>query len=165
MGEWITKFGIVGVLAMGLLSILWKIGRPIVRIGGFLLLWLVAPVMSAIAAVIGWPALLGIALAAMVALVIAKFDVIRDFINGVWDSVTGYFSKKWTEALSWLEGKLKSVLLDGWVLSQDEASKQPEELGQKDPRNLWSKRSTNMGALQRPQSHALSQINNVVNHH
>src|SRR5690606_8413903 len=79
LGEWITKFGIVGVLATGLLSILWRIGKPIVRIGGFLLRWLVMPVLKAIAAVIGWPALLGIALAAMVALVIAKFDVIRDF--------------------------------------------------------------------------------------
>lgn len=163
LGEWITKFGIVGVLATGLLSILWRIGKPIVRIGGFLLRWLVAPVLSAIAAVIGWPALLGIALAAMVALVIAKFDVIRDFINGVWDNVTGYFSKKWTEVLSWLEDKLKSVLPEGWVLSKEEAAKLREDAGKNDPRNSWSRFGSNMGALQRPQSQALSQTNNVVN--
>ena len=163
LGEWITKFGIVGVLATGLLSILWRIGKPIVRIGGFLLRWLVAPVLSAIAAVIGWPALLGIALAAMVALVIAKFDVIRDFINGVWDNVTGYFSKKWTEVLNWLENKLKSVLPDGWVLSVDEAAKQREEVGKNDRRNPWRGYSPNMGALQQQQSYAATQTNSIVN--
>lgn len=158
LGEWITKFGIVAVLATGLLSILWRIGKPIIAMGGFLLRWLVMPILSAIAAVIGWPALLGIALAAMVALVLAKFDVIRDFINGVWDSVTGYFSKKWTEALNWLEGKLKAVMPEGWVLSDTDAAKQREEVGRK--LNPYADR---MGSLQRPQSYAPSQNNSIVN--
>ncbi len=159
LGEWITKFGIVAVLATGLLSILWRIGKPIIAMGGFLLRWLVMPILSAIAAVIGWPAILGIALAAMVALVIAKFDVIRDFINGVWDSVTGYFSKKWAEALNWLEGKLKAVMPEGWVLSKEDAAKQLEDVGKK-----LNPYAGQMGSLQRPQSnHAPSQNNSIVN--
>lgn len=180
LGKWVAKWGTLSVLATGLGLILWKIGKvfwgigklvwglgtllwglrgPLFAIGRFLLRWLVAPVLSAIAAVIGWPALLGIALAAMVALVIAKFDVIRDFINGVWDNVTGYFSKKWDEALKWLEGKLKSVLPDGWVLSKEEAAKQLEDVGRK-----LNPHAGQMGALQRPQSHyAPNQNNSIVN--
>lgn len=158
LGEWVSKWGTVGVLAYGLLTILRAIGRPIVAVGGFLLRWLVAPVLTAIAAVIGWPIAIGIALAAILIGVYNTFDSIKKYVDGIIDSITKYFTDKWDATLKWLETTLKKVLPEGWVVSGDAAQQQRDEAGRR-----LNPYAGNMGALQRPQSYSPSQNNSIVN--
>src|SRR5690606_38611722 len=50
--------------------------------------------------------------------------------------------------------KLKAVLPDSWVVSQEEGQKQRDDWAATDPRNIYR---PNMEALQRPQSFSPSQ--------
>lgn len=151
LGEWIAKLGTVGMLIWGL----WALLKPL---AGFVLRWIVAPITIAIAGVIGWPAVVAAAVAAIAAIIYTKFDSIKAFIDGIWDSVTHYFKNKWTATLGWLEGKLKEVLPEGWVLSNEKRDSMLENMGRR--QNPYA---DSMGALQRPQSFNSNQSNSIVN--
>jgi tape measure domain-containing protein len=154
LGDWVKKWGTVGILILGVGSALKSLMGPVVALGRVILMRIVAPLVGVFFAAFGWPGIIAAALVAIVGLMVAYWGDIERIIKGVWDTVTSYFSEKWTAALDWLEKKLKAILPDGWVLSGDEGQKMRDALGASDSRNPYAGR---MGALQRPQSYSPNQ--------
>lgn len=154
VGEFAKKWGTVGVLVLGVGSALKSLMGPVVALGRVILMRIVAPLVGVFFAAFGWPGIIAAALVAIIGLVIAYWSDIERFINGIWDNVTDYFRKKWESALEWISEKLKAVLPDSWVVSQEEGQKQRDDWAATDPRNIYR---PNMEALQRPQSFSPSQ--------
>lgn len=157
-GRWIT----IGTLALGVGVILKTLLSPVAVLGKAIMTKLVIPLTALFFATFGWPGLVAAALVAIVALVIAKFDVIRDFINGIWDSVVNYFKDKWEAAIAWVADRLKAIMPDKWVLTPEEGSALRRERGESDPRLRYRQ---NMGLLQRPNGgrQQITNSGNVVN--
>ncbi len=152
--EFAKKWGTVGVLIFGVGTALkWLMG-PVMALGRVILTRIVAPLIGVFFAAFGWPGIIAAALAAIVALMVVYWDDIERVIKGVWDNVTSYFTQKWDAALKWLGDKVKAVLPDSWVVSQEEGQKQRDDWAATDPRNIYR---PNMEALQRPQSFSPSQ--------
>lgn len=148
------------LLWMGLyaLPLIFKGFALLKPLAGFILRWILTPILTAIAGVVGWPVVIAAAVATIATLIYRNFESIRSFIDGVWDRVIDYFKDKWTAALGWLEDKLKNILPEGWVLSGEDASEVRRKQGER-----LSPYAGKMGALQRPQSFSPSQTNQITN--
>ena len=176
LSGWVKKWGAIALVVYALWRILAPIRSLLIWVGlyalplifkgfallkplaAFILRWILAPIVTAIAGVVGWPVVIAAAVATIAAIIYRNFESIRSFIDGIWDRVTDYFKDKWTAALGWLEDKLKKILPDSWVLSGEDASEARERQGRM--RNPYADK---MGALQRPQSFSPSQTNQITN--
>lgn len=116
VGQFLLKWGAIALVANTILRAL-----PLMLRGFQLLLGpvrilatILGTIGTVLAGIIGWPATIAIAVAAVATAVYLEFDNIKKYVNDTIDSITGYFSRKWTEAINAIKDLAKKVLPDSW---------------------------------------------------
>lgn len=116
VGQFLIKWGAIAASGYALLRIVGLMLRgffAVVRPVGTLLRILGA-IGTILAGIIGWPATIAIAVAAVGVAIYKEFDSIKKFVDDTIDSITGYFSKKWEAAIKGISDLAKKILPDSW---------------------------------------------------
>lgn len=116
IGQFLIKWGAIAASGYALLRIVGLMLRgffAVVRPVGTLLRILGA-IGTILASIIGWPATIAIAVAAVGVAIYKEFDSIKKFVDDTIDSITGYFSKKWEAAIKGISDLAKKILPDSW---------------------------------------------------
>lgn len=116
VGQFLLKWGAIALIINAVvrsIGWLWRGFRLLlgpVRV----LVTALTTIGGVLAAIIGWPATIAIALASVAALIYTQFDDVKKYVDGIIDSITGYFSKKWEDALIAVRDFAKKYLPDSW---------------------------------------------------
>lgn len=116
VGQFLIKWGAIAASGYALLRIVGLMLRgffAVVRPVGTLLR-ILGTIGTILAGIIGWPATIAIAVAAVGVAIYKEFDSIKKFVDDTIDSITGYFSKKWEAAIKGISDLAKKILPDSW---------------------------------------------------
>lgn len=114
--EFLLKWGAIALIGNALVRGVFLFGRGLVLLLGPVrtLLSIFGTIATVLAAVIGWPATIAVAVVAVAAIIYSQFDAVKKYVDGIIDSITNYFSKKWTEAITSIRDLAKKFLPDSW---------------------------------------------------
>jgi tape measure domain-containing protein len=132
MGPWLAKWGTIGILLLGLSTPLLSIVKLAFSFGKAIF-WVVrgvAMLVSGLAAIVGWPAvLIAAAIAALIALgvyVYKHWQDIKKWAEEAWASAKKSMGEFYDQAIAWIKGigqaittwisdKLASIPIPDWV--------------------------------------------------
>jgi tape measure domain-containing protein len=116
VGQFLIKWGAIAASGYALLRIVGLMLRGFFAVIGPVgtLLRILGTIGTILAAIIGWPATIAIAVAAVGVAIYKEFDSIKKFVDDTIDSITGYFSKKWEAAIKGISDLAKKILPDSW---------------------------------------------------
>lgn len=171
LGPWLTKWGTVATLVVGLTKPMLAVFRLIfgIRKGIFWLVRGVAMLVGGLAPIVGWPAvLIAAAIAAVIALgvyIYRHWEDIKAWVGEAWKSASASMKGFYDQALNWIKGIGNAI--SGWIGDRIANIRIPD----------WIRRAANWvaggtpltspGAIQR-QSHGaaggttVNQTNNVT---
>ena len=115
-GEFLLKWGAIALMinaAVRAAVWLWR-GFALLLSPIRVLLTALGTLASVLAAIVGWPVTIALAVVAVAAIIYSQFDAVKKYVDGIIDSITNYFSKKWTEAITAVRDLAKKFLPDSW---------------------------------------------------
>lgn len=116
VGQFLLKWGAIAVSGYAILRTVGLMLRGFFAVLGPVgtLLRILGTIGTVLAGIIGWPATIAIAVAAVGTLIYKEFDSIKKFVDDTIDSITGYFSQKWEAAIKGISDLAKKILPDSW---------------------------------------------------